>query len=171
MTINVGKCASIIFTFNDNIFNDVFIYKSKVSEVDKLKLLGAIISKSLNSKSHGTHVLTKAAVAMAMIRKLKGAGMSEKYWWSAYILYCWPAVCDMPQSILGKYIQIEKQACKLSGRAFSQSEMFDHLNNTCIKLIKSIVSHENHPLRQLFLTRNSSNYSLPSLFSLLPLNR
>ena len=66
---------------------------------------------------------------MAMIRKLKGAGMSGKYLWSAYISlvfsqlsYCWPAVCDMPQSILAKYMQIEKQACKLSGRAFSQSE-------------------------------------------------
>ena len=34
MTINVGKCASMTFTFNDKVLNDVFIYKSKVSEVN-----------------------------------------------------------------------------------------------------------------------------------------
>ena len=73
MTINVKKYASITFTFNDNILNDVFNYKSKVSEVDELKLLAVIISKSLNSKSHGTYFLTKVAVVIAIIRKLKGA--------------------------------------------------------------------------------------------------
>ena len=82
----------------------------------------------------------------------------------------WAGQLRLKQNHELKYIQIEKQICKLSGRSFSQSEMLNRLNNTCIKLIKSIVSHENHPLRQLFLTRNSSNYSLRSRFSLLPLN-
>ena len=61
MTINVKKCASLTFTFNHKIIDDFFINKSKVSGVNELKLLGIIISKSLNSKSHGTRVLTKAA--------------------------------------------------------------------------------------------------------------
>jgi len=177
MTINTKKTKLLNISLAPRIFQPISMHDSTIEPVETLKLLGVTICSSLSSKEHGLQTLKKCAKGMAMVRKLKCAGIQNEALWLAYLsfvrchmAYCWPSVCDMPQSVLKKYNIIEKQASLICNTKI-KVPLNTQLTKLCINLMNQIGRNKNHPLRSLFNEQFLSNYNLRSHCPLVPVNR
>jgi len=177
MKINPTKCQLLNTTFTKQTFQPIYIEHNLIQPSTEIKLLGVLISENMSSKSHGLSILKKCALGMAIIRRLRRTGLHNNSLWMAYlafvrshIIYCWPAICDMPTSIMQKYHALERQAQLLCGNPKTKS-LSHQLNDICSNLIKQITRCRQNPLRCLFLERLPSSQHLRTQCQLLPMNR
>ena len=125
MFLNASKCHVIFFSYYIRSVPQLFINGSILSEVHQLKLLGVIFCSNLSLIPHGNLIISMCYKSMAILRKMKNSGFSGETIWMTYlalvfsrICYCWPAICDMPKSIIHAYVKFEKQAHRLSNKLY-----------------------------------------------------
>lgn len=178
LVLNPDKCKAIAFGAHNNSLPSIRLNGVMLPHCNHIKLLGVTINADLKFHAHCLDVLRKCSVGMAAVRILSRSGFQHSAIWMSYLAfvfshmsYCFPAICDLPSSILTKYARFEKEACRLANKKFDFKIFTGRLDNQCIKLAKQIARHFDHPLRDLFQSRSATNLELRHRASLLPLNR
>lgn len=177
LSINASKTKLMNFSLSLQSAPSVFLNGCVLNPVRELKLLGVIFTETCNPIAHGQHTVRRCCSGMAAVRRLFFSGISGHTLRAAYealvvshIRYCWPAVCDMPQSIMRQYQNFDREVSRLAGVA--QSVPLTHsLNAICVKLITLIGRDPLHPLYTTFRKRTSIDMDVRSRCSLVPWNR
>ena len=177
MLINSSKTKLMNVSLDRNLLlPNLTLDLTVLPTVTSMKLLGVIFSASTSVKEHGDYIVRRCSSGMAAIRRLRRSGISGNDLWLAYnalvvchMTYCWASVCDMPQSIMNKYMTIEKEAIRLSGRQrdVSLKTLLDRIARDCVA---NIANDPFHPLRTLFHERSVVSTGLRNRCRILPVN-
>ena len=178
LILNPSKCHVINFSLHPLSLPHIFIGNQPLSELNQFKLLGVTLCSNMDLKPHGESVIAICHTFMSLLRKLRHSGFNNSTLWKVYLAlifsrlsYSWPAICDMPQSILRRYLIFEKQASSLCGHEFHEKNLTGRLDRICINLMKKVSADPNHPVRQVFVERQSNPYQMRRHCAVLPFNK
>ena len=137
-----------------------------IAAVDQSKVLGVTLSNDLKWNAHVNSVCKLANRKLFLLLKLRRYGCSKASLVKFYqaiirsaLTYCFPAICNMPTSLLQSFVRVERRAMKIMSSQPKQC-IGDLCDGLCRGLMKNVVKLEHHPLRCLFDDAGSSYYSL-----------
>lgn len=126
----------------------------------------------VNAKLNGIEVWFKAMKRVFIIRNLHRCGCPPDLMRRAChafipqtLLFAYPCVWKAPQHLHNLLIRVENRGSKIIGQKISPS-LLDAADSSRVKLIKTIKSHPEHPLRDIFTlnnyrTRSSHDFKKP----------
>jgi hypothetical protein len=125
-----------------------------------VKLLGIQIQPDLKWNNHVLLTTQKANRRMFQLIRLKRAGCSTTVLEAVYqshirsvLTYAFPAICNISHTLLTHLIKVERRAYMIIGCKPS-IRLTNFCDNQCKRLHNSIISYDDHPLRQLLMNIN-----------------
>jgi len=166
LQVNFSKFKSITFSRSPISPLSFSLNDFMVPEVSVAKFLGVIFQSDMKWDNHMSSALNKASRNMFLVKSLWLCKAPSHIIWQAYlsyvfsvIAYCWPSLCDVPESIFRRFVTLEKRACRWSGRAFCQDSLRNRLDLICVRLIQKVSTiKDTHPLSDFFIFRPPSLY-------------
>ena len=135
---------------------------TQIENVTSARLLGIIISNDMKWGQHIEYVYEKASKRIFSLVQLRGLGapsdVLQRYYVAtirSILLYGHPAWCNVTEEQRRKLISIEKRVSKLISN-WSLPPLFSVADSSAMKLMKSVVKFQNHPLSITVNRRKSS---------------
>ena len=175
LPLNYDKCAVLdIITKRNLLLSPIHLLNgSTLVNVSSLRFLGVIFCKDMKWNLHVQSIVSKACKRMYIIYNLRRSGCSSDLIFKTYIalirsvlLFGYPCICNSPNYLLCKLLQVEKRVKKIIGSVENFPSLFEVADKMCDKLMFSILRSSNHPLRVMF--RPSHNRSTRDHRSLRP---
>ena len=122
------------------------------------EILGIIFSNDISWNRHIEYIIKKVCKRIFIIRNLRRANCPTRLMIRCYIAfirslltYCFACFCNLPNYLFEKMSRIESRVFKIIGVSPDQSASFSTACvRSCTKLYSEIVKFEDHPLRELF---------------------
>lgn len=161
LPVNDAKCAVLDFTTKRKLSLSPVrtSFGSVLPCVTSLKLLGVTLSCDMRWHLHIENVIAKVSKRFFILRLLRKSTCPVSITQKAYIglirpllLYCYPAMCNMPLSLSKKLERVERRASRIIGDAPNE-RLLGNANSSCARLFSQVAMHPDHPLRQCFLPR------------------
>ena len=112
------------------------------------------------------HAVSKASKCVFFILQLKRSGVDRNVLWCLYyalvrsiLTYSFPAMCNMSQKLLSRFISVERRVTKIIGCAPPQ-DISAFCETLCVRLAGDVIAQAKHPLRELFSVRQPHSHSL-----------
>ena len=179
MQLNLEKCKELRIDFkrNKQDFHPININKVTLEAVDHAKILGLIISNSLQWNHHANHIIKKANKRLYCLVQLKRAKISKKDIVNFYCTCIRPTLEYASQVFhhsLPKYLsydieRVQKRSLAIifRGQPYSESlqqsglsSLFKRREELCKNLFSKITSDSNHKLRTLLPPKHHAKYNL-----------
>jgi hypothetical protein len=177
MFINEKKTHIMDISLQRNVISaPLYIGQHQITSEDEIKILGMYLTRDLKIDKHVFYIYRKCCSGMFAIKKLRDYNVPNDIIWKAYlaivfshIAYAWPAICDCQNRLMTKFIRLETQAIRICKKK-CVNMLVNRLDNICLRLMKKISRHSDHPLRVLFNERKNSTHDLRQWHSLTPIN-
>lgn len=165
LPINYSKCLvmdvitmSGLSTTPIHITNDCYL-----KQVNSFSYLGVTLSCDMKWNKHFQYIVSKASRRIFLVRNLRRSGCDPKTIWNCYLacirsvlLYAFPSFCNAPQYLLDDFLRVERRVRRIIGTDdFDRESVLIGANKICKKLFLSIVRNNHHPLREMFIERQS----------------
>ena len=179
MQLNPEKCKELRIDFkrNKQDFHPININNVTLEAVDHAKILGLIISNSLQWNHHVNHIIKKANKRLYCLVQLKRAKISKKDIVNFYCTCIRPTLEYASQVFhhsLPKYLsddieRVQKRSLAIifRGQPYSESlqqsglsSLFKRREELCKNLFSKITSDSNHKLRTLLPPKHHAKYNL-----------
>ena len=163
LTINTSKTKSIVFSLSKLIdAPKLQLFNSFIETVKSVKLLGVTFTDGLTWTRHIDNAVAKARRALCIVSGMKRHGAPPEALRIAYqgyvfchMVYAWPAICDCSAADMKRLVSVDSCAWRLIGTK-PASTLKSRLDDACGRLMSSIEKHADHPLRQFFDERQST---------------
>lgn len=157
LPINMAKCSIM-----DVVTKRSLSLKAirDVPQTNSVKILGVTFCHDFTWNTHVDAIVRKASKRMFVLRNLRRSGCPADCMLQTYvslirsvILYCYPAICNMPMYLFKKMAGVEKRASRVIGHPMKET-ITQSADLVCKRLFEKIHDTAGHPLRELFLRRD-----------------
>jgi len=167
MKININKSKGLFHQSRQSkIPPKLYIEQEPLTFHQDAKVLGIYLSANLKWNKQVDYCINKASKNLFRLCILRRSCSHRtvicqiyEYFIRNILVYSFPAICNMPDYLIKKYVKFERRCCLLMGCSPSKT-FIDIIYSMCIKFKYNILTLEDHPFRQMFLstpvrTRNS----------------
>jgi len=174
MLINVKK-TKVLHIPNRKLPIKPYIHLNNqtVEVVEHAKLLGLMIQSNLKWQAHISSSIGKACKLFFPLLQLRRSNIQVNYLIKIYqslvrphLTYACPVTVNMSAQDKNKLIKAERRFLRIIN-AHHQVPLSVYIDNICLKLVKSIMLNEDHPVRQLLVfvdyqrTRSRRSLNMP----------